>query len=574
MTQRPTFRAFLVVLATFAAFAAGPAGAAEAAQGWIVKQRNHLHSTEFVEIRPTGGAPATPQVLLRSLPEHLDEGPLRSDALYEEVWYQRNALPTNLWPAARAAEAEVLDARSGGVSIDAAWPGSEVRTLVLQGPTANRINLTIVGDGYTAAQKDRFFADAQRMTDDLFGQTTFGGYTPLFNVFAVFVPSRDSGITDTVRRDTALGLYRDPPQAKRAIMPGNTMAIERALALAPVRADYPILMANDEYYGGLGGRYAITTRSIESGAVVLRHELGHNFGNVGEEYDGGYVYSGANNSRTAGDTLKWKHWTDAHSRTQDVKFLAGEYVWRNLNGGPFRVPFLFPAAGPQGEYRFQVGISSVGWATPEDVRTSIDGTNYELVGHFTRDRSFFDLATSPQLAGGNHELEFRENLNDGDNVLAFAMVYAHAADYDFTPDQIGAYPVFNDSGQPAGYRSTHDSCLMRNMLTKKFCSPDLENMWVRFLDRVALIDDLLASTANVEVKTPPLKALSGGLQIRWFRVGGAAGAAGTEIAELRDRATWQPSPNDRGDFRVEVRFETPEVRRPTARFQATRAFRI
>ena len=51
-------------------------------------------------------------------------------------------------------------------------------------------------------------------------------------------------------------------------------------------------------WGGLGGRYAITTRSLTSGSMVLRHELGHNFSNVGEEYDGGQVYSGANFSRT------------------------------------------------------------------------------------------------------------------------------------------------------------------------------------------------------------------------------------------------------------------------------------
>ena len=44
-------------------------------------------------------------------------------------------------------------------------------------------------------------------------------------------------------------------------------------------------------YGGLGGQFVIGTKSATTGTVVLRHEMGHNFINVGEEYDGGNVYN-------------------------------------------------------------------------------------------------------------------------------------------------------------------------------------------------------------------------------------------------------------------------------------------
>lgn len=53
-------------------------------------------------------------------------------------------------------------------------------------------------------------------------------------------------------------------------------------------------LGNDEFYGGLGGEFTISTSSETSGTIVLRHEMGHNFANVGEEYDGGQVYRGAN----------------------------------------------------------------------------------------------------------------------------------------------------------------------------------------------------------------------------------------------------------------------------------------
>jgi hypothetical protein len=51
--------------------------------------------------------------------------------------------------------------------------------------------------------------------------------------------------------------------------------------------DFPSLIGRDEYYGGLGGEFTISTRSLTSGTKVLRHEMGHNFASVGEEYEGG-----------------------------------------------------------------------------------------------------------------------------------------------------------------------------------------------------------------------------------------------------------------------------------------------
>lgn len=47
----------------------------------------------------------------------------------------------------------------------------------------------------------------------------------------------------------------------------------------PGGCDYPSLIGNDNYYGGLGGEFVISTKSNRTGTVVLRHEMGHNFGN-------------------------------------------------------------------------------------------------------------------------------------------------------------------------------------------------------------------------------------------------------------------------------------------------------
>lgn len=492
-------------------------------------------------------------VTLRSLPRYLREEGKPSAERYEEVLYASRALPEE---ARALAEASAATPR-------ATWPGSEVRTLSGSGQTKNRINLTIVGDGYTADQKDRFFADATRIKDELFAETTFRSYQPLFNVHAVFVPSKESGLSDgSNRKDTALGLYREPAGSKRAIMPGSHRAIDRAIDLAPA-TDYPILLANDDFYGGLGGQYAITTRSEASGAMVLRHELGHNFGNVGEEYDGGSVYQGANHSSST--DVPWKAWVEGDTRAYGGKALVGAYPWHNLKEGPLTFEFDVPA---QSGTSLRIGGSFVGWETPDDVHFLLDGKPIDVEVAPTNDRGFFAVGNASSIPPGHHHLEVAENIHDGDNVLANIRVTAYDPGYDFTPDKVEAFPSFNDDGDHVGYRPTHESCLMRDMTSKEFCAIDKENMWRQFLKRVSLIDGVTVgatppgsgASREVSLLTPPLE----GLDIKWTRVDSKG--AETPVPELDGRRAWTPADTDHGHYRVHVAFSTPEVRRYDGNF--------
>lgn len=522
---------------------------------WKVRQVRDGSEVRILDVEPASRAVEDP-VSLRSLPASLAEDLPPGAERYEEVLYSERDLP-------RAARTHLEAAQQVAPR---PWPGSEVRTLVQQGPKENRIDLTIVGDGYTEEEKGRFFEDAARITDDLFREKTFSSYLPLFNVHAVFVPSKESGITDVEDKDTALGLYRSPQGSKRAVMPGNSQAIERALDLAP-DADYPILLANDDFYGGLGGRYAITTRSHNSGSMVLRHELGHNFGDVGEEYDGGQVYDGANHSPTA--DVPWKKWVAGEEiPVGKGRALVGSYPWKNLKDGPISVRFDVPGSAPT---RIGVDVSSVGWATPEDVALLIDGREQPAQGLYTEDRSFFRLDPQLTLGPGRHTLEIREKKADGDNVLASVRVNSFEPGYEFSPGVVGAFPSFASGGRQVGYRPTHESCLMRDMRSLDFCAVDRENMWHRFLDRVSLIDSLAVEGAGpertVRLETPALP----GIEVRWFRV--AADGSEQEVPELAGRSEW-PVGEASGKYRAQVTFATEEVRTPSERFTASRTLAL
>lgn len=521
---------------------------------------------EILSVRDTAQTIHQDEVVLRSQPLGFAEhGEAPSAETYKESYVAESALS--------AEQKEKL--QSGQAAAKAEWAGSEVRTIVNQGPSENRIDLTIVGDGYTEAEKQRFFDDAKRLTDDMFVGQTFASYLPLFNVHAVFVPSKESGLSDVKRKDTALKLQRSPAGSKRGILPNDRRAAERAIGLAP-DTDYPILVANDDFYGGLGGRFAITTRSHNSGTMVLRHELGHNFGSVGEEYDGGQVYDGANHSDTR--NVPWQQWVSPEGKVFDAEALATGYPWKNLSLGDISLDFKVPAPDAKGPKQIGIDVSSVGWEKESDVEILIDGIPQKYTGVFTEDRSFFRLKEATSFPPGKHKLTIREKNKDGNNVVASVRINAYPADYDFTRDTVGGYPSFDQSGSHVGYRPTHESCLMRDMRSTKFCSVDQENMWHQFLNRVDLIDGVEikpgeGGTRTVTVKTPDLQ----GLDIAWFKktVDAKGESKEVEVESMRGQRAWEARPGqDSGDYRVEVRFSTEEVRKYSERFRTEERFQI
>lgn len=500
----------------------------------LVKEIITANKLSHKEVSYSHEAVARPLVI-RELPLFMGEQDYTSPEIYRETLYP------NFMPGMTLAKHEAPQIE-----------GSEVKTLIKQGPDSNRIILTILGDGYTTDEKEKFFEDAQFMVDDLFKGDTFKSFLPFFNIYAVYVPSKDSGITDRVKKNTAFGLYRSPVGSKRGIMPGNTSALEQALRLAPAAAHYPIVIANDEYYGGLGGRYAISTRARVSGPIVLRHELGHNFSNVGEEYDGGQVYSGANFSSTGSG--KWDHWkTSSRNETHNATFVFGAYLWKELT-----TPFVQDFKTDDRAANFSVKISSVGWENEGDVEILLDGSPLQLSGHYTKDRSFFESVPFP-LKGGKHQLVIRSNGNNPKHVLAFADGYSYPASYDFDSGEVKAFNVFDENESQRGYRPTENMCLMRDMLSKVFCPVDQENIWLQFLMRVSLIDGLKKNAdGSIELSAMPFD--SSVLSVSWY-------ANGTELNQYRGQTT---IPAQSGPVKVQVKLVTPEVRKVSEHFQDER----
>ncbi|ELR10891.1 IgA Peptidase M64 protein [Acanthamoeba castellanii str. Neff] len=481
----------------------------------------------------------------------------------------------------------------------------EILELVKSGPPGNRIDLVFMGDGYTESERERFVGDMKRLVQDMFASTTFASHLPLFNIWAVFRPSVDSGIGSGGKpKNTAFGLYRDGTELRGIYTSKPQAARDACREVGPDACDFPTLIGNDDYYGGLGGEFTISTRSLTSGTIVLRHELGHNLIYVGEEYDGGTAYFGVNHARSLG-TVGWTHWLTNTSKplvAQQSKLLLQQHAWYNLSRAPFEIKF--DSAGNYKRWLLTYSIS--GAPTADSVRITLDGKELPFNSAGTLDRTFTSIFSDEGFTRGPHVLKFAEGkkpaaggsggrARDGIMLQLCNYVLTELMDEDHyhtefafpvnvSPLYIGAYNTYKLGGSLVGYRPDHERCLMRNMSSPHFC---VEGMWLNLLSRISLIDSVNVTT-DAKVASAVLHALPLGQKrqpaatttddapttgeryvLTWLH-------NGQEQPELQDRFEWTlPLEAARGRWVAKLHFLTPEVRYdPRGYTTSTQAFSI
>lgn len=437
----------------------------------------------------------------------------------------------------------------------------EVLTLVNSGPSENRIDIVLMGDGYTHQEQDKFYLDMQRIVQDIFKEKTFKSYLPLFNVHLVFRASEESGIgKNGYPKKTAYGLYR-PGDTLRAILPDNRQAARDSCAKAP-DCDYPIIIANDPYYGGLGGEFAISTSSKTSGSMVLRHELGHTMGKVGEEYDGG-GYFGANFADSLED-IRWEHFLSdkENLREEPSRMLHVDWPWVNLKDGPHTIIFESSKDYSVGDLQF----SASGLEKSDSLFVSLDNKVQKFENPNKTDRTFIEIPYKEGFKAGYHSLTFAENDKDQNNWLSSITLMEYKKDYNFDENFYGAYPVYNKNNNVLGYRPTHNTCLMRNMSSKSFCKVCQENNWKQFFKRVKLIDSLSKDLENdqivLKVNTLQLGQLrkdaldKGKLTVRWYK-------DAKEMDQFRNQIKVNGDPCKMyGSWLVLAKYDTEEINVP------------
>ncbi len=180
-----------------------------------------------------------------------------------------------------------------GCVLSAAAAGAEsVTSVVANGPPSNRVDIVIVGDGYSATDinNGKYSADVAKMIAGLFAEQPYNEYQRFFNVHRIDLVSTESGADHPSRgvyRDTALGSAYDCSGIERLIcvdLNAVSNVVGRSIA-DPNAQDIILVLVNDDQYGGQGGSIAVASTHSSAVELVL-HEVGHSFALLADEYGG------------------------------------------------------------------------------------------------------------------------------------------------------------------------------------------------------------------------------------------------------------------------------------------------
>ena len=161
-----------------------------------------------------------------------------------------------------------------------------VTTIRNSGDPANRVDIVILGDGYTAGELPRYANDVERLVNGLFAQQPFREYQRYFNVHRIDVTSPGSGADHPhlgIFKETALGASYNCFGIQRLLCVEEHRVFDVLIAsIAPDQRDVILVIVNDPEYGGSGGPVAVTSIHPDVVELVL-HELGHSFGLLADE---------------------------------------------------------------------------------------------------------------------------------------------------------------------------------------------------------------------------------------------------------------------------------------------------
>jgi hypothetical protein len=235
-----------------------------------------------------------------------------------------------------------LAASAHSLSLADRTPSLQIEREMTSGNPANRVDILVVGDGYTSAQQSLFNSDAMILHDSFFGLTPYHEYQSFVNWTTGFTASTQSGADHPpYQASCTQSTCCSDPSANGDPLGGQfvntafgatfcTAQIQRLLSVnqasvLAAAAAYPgwdkiFVVVNDATYGGSGGSISVTSTNAQANQIIL-HEYGHSFSHLADEYSSAYPgypacsdLSGSSpcepnvTNQTTAAQVKWASW--------------------------------------------------------------------------------------------------------------------------------------------------------------------------------------------------------------------------------------------------------------------------
>ncbi len=165
--------------------------------------------------------------------------------------------------------------------------GDSVYALDVSGPPHDRVDILIIGEGYTQEERGKFESDLKKYRDVFFSWEPYRSRREKFNFRGIFSPSPEDGVDEPrqgVYRHTLLGASFNSLDSDRYLLVEDNRTLRDVAAQAPY--DALLIMVNSKRYGGGGlyNDYCCFTSDGTWNEHVMVHEFGHSFSGLGDEY--------------------------------------------------------------------------------------------------------------------------------------------------------------------------------------------------------------------------------------------------------------------------------------------------
>ncbi len=192
---------------------------------------------------------------------------------------------------------------------------------MVNGPANEKVDIVILGDGYTADEMDKFHSDIERLTAELFKVEPFKSRKSDFNIRAVETLATVSGVNKPhpgVFKRSPLSMSYSSFDSERYALSYDNRAIRDAAAHVPYEFMY--ILINEKTYGGGGiyRLYATVATDNKFSDYIFIHEFGHHIAALADEYYTSAVsyemkppevepYEANITALFDKENLKWKH---------------------------------------------------------------------------------------------------------------------------------------------------------------------------------------------------------------------------------------------------------------------------
>lgn len=163
----------------------------------------------------------------------------------------------------------------------------KVDEILVSGPAQEKLDIVILGDGYSAKEMDKFRNDAKRLAGVLMSAEPFKSQSKNINIRAVETPSEQSGVNKPhhgVFKHSKLSVSYSAFDSERYALTYDNKTVRDVASAVPY--EFMVILINEKTYGG-GGIYNLyTTVAADNkfSGYIMTHEMGHHMAALADEY--------------------------------------------------------------------------------------------------------------------------------------------------------------------------------------------------------------------------------------------------------------------------------------------------